>query len=196
MQYLKLTQKDKNVTARNRPQGRVTGKNLTSCNSHVIAAGGAGVVGPTESSFLGFTKAQGKWEEQAVNASVHRDIQVLWQTRGPKKIFKFRKHSNIIYIYTYIYMIITTESMPDVFSTTMEVFYKKKKKSLMRNVACRFVTAVSMCLYSFYWRTNDSKTTLWRTVANWPALSVVGICQFDIVSRKKLLMRLKIIPLN
>lgn len=25
-------------------------------------------------------------------------------------------------------MIITTESMPDVFSTTMEVFYKKKKK--------------------------------------------------------------------
>lgn len=26
-------------------------------------------------------------------------------------------------------MIITTESMPDVFSTTMEVFYKKKKKT-------------------------------------------------------------------
>lgn len=46
-------------------------------------------------------------------------------------------------------MIITTESMPDVFNTTMEVFYKKKK-SPMRNVACRFVTAVSMCLYSFY----------------------------------------------
>lgn len=65
-----------------------------------------------------------------------------------KKKFKFRKHSNIIYIYTYIYMIITTESMPDMFSTTMEVFYKKKKKT---DAKCR-MSFRHGCLHVFVQR--------------------------------------------